>query len=396
MARARLIASSLGTSEKFSALGEVAGELCDFAQALYPLLIVNSDDHGRMEGSPYTVKVRIFPISAHGEGDFERALSALDHVGLISRYRAPSGKQLIEIVGFDDHQTGLNRRTTSAFPDSNGKFQNKSQELPVEQNRTEQNGTELNALERRSQADALERRSQADFDPRGLPVFADAADDEILPADETTEVDPRDLVTLWNNARVFGPPGAMPGTRVPPKVQRVTQGLMKKIRTRLKLFPKVEEWSVLFDWINRQAWCRGDGDGRHADWTASLQWIVGSDEVMSKHMDSALNERDTAVPAEPEAIEEETSWDLIRTAVAGCVDKRAYESWFAPTRLVREEGHAMVIGGPSLCLDWITEHYQDVLNYAVQKHGLDHYTITFEPDDDRTPEEPPSPAEADA
>ena len=349
MARARLIASSLGTSEKFSALGEVAGELCDFAQALFPLLVVNSDDYGRLDGSAFTVKVRIFPISAHGQGDFERAIQSLEKVRLIRRYlvtSTPDGqtfpeyeqKQVIEIVGFDDHQRGLHKRTRSLFPNSSGVYSNKEGEIPTEPKRIEQNGTEP-------------KRSEV--------------------------TDPRDLVSLWNAARREDGPGTKPL----PQVRRVTQSLLKKIRSRLDTFPDVAEWSALFHWMNGQAWCRANGTGHHAGWTASLQWVVRSDDVFSKLLDKALNERDAEAVAEPERADP-TTWDLIRDAAAECVDSRAYSTWWEPTKQIREdeESTSIVVGGPALCVDWIQTHYQDVLAWAVEKRGLDHYTVCFEAD----------------
>ena len=50
MAQRRLISRSLGSSRRFHALYERAGKLAEFAQSLYPLLVCNADDFGRLPG----------------------------------------------------------------------------------------------------------------------------------------------------------------------------------------------------------------------------------------------------------------------------------------------------------------------------------------------------------
>lgn len=115
MARCRLISRTLGSSRKFAALRQQAGRLGEFAQALYPLLVANSDDHGRMAGDAFTVKLVVFPSSPRSEQDFHTALIALDAVRLISWYDV-DGLQVIQVMDFDAHQPGLSKRTASKFP----------------------------------------------------------------------------------------------------------------------------------------------------------------------------------------------------------------------------------------------------------------------------------------
>lgn len=138
MARGRLISRTLGSSRKFAALQKAAGKLAEFSQALYPLLIACSDDFGRQAGDAFTVKLVAFPSSPRKESEFAKAISALASVELIRWYEAQNG-QVIEIVDFDAHQTGLHKRTESKFPGFSGKFP----EVPSELKRTEQKGREL-------------------------------------------------------------------------------------------------------------------------------------------------------------------------------------------------------------------------------------------------------------
>lgn len=117
MARGRMVSKSLSTSMKFARLHAVAGRRGgDFAQSLYPLLIVHADDWGREAGDAFTVKHQVHPTSPHTVAEFEMALEALAKVGLIDRYTSPAGAILLAIVNFDAHQSGLHKRTPSRFP----------------------------------------------------------------------------------------------------------------------------------------------------------------------------------------------------------------------------------------------------------------------------------------
>jgi dTDP-D-glucose 4,6-dehydratase len=73
MAQRRMISKSLGSSRKFHAVRIKCGKLGDFAQALFPLIVVSCDDFGRLEGDAFTVKHKVFPISPYSEEEFETA-----------------------------------------------------------------------------------------------------------------------------------------------------------------------------------------------------------------------------------------------------------------------------------------------------------------------------------
>jgi hypothetical protein len=115
MARARMIARSLSTSRKYAALHLIAGPLAEFCQAMYPLLVAHADDWGRLAGDEFTIKHAIVPTSPRPEADIARALECLDTTQLIRWYSA-DGRNWIQIQQFDEHQSGLHKRTTSAIP----------------------------------------------------------------------------------------------------------------------------------------------------------------------------------------------------------------------------------------------------------------------------------------
>ncbi len=151
MARGRLISRTLGSSERFAQLGQDAGKLGEFAQALYPLIVVCADDWGRMKASASSVKWVAWPSSSRSAADFERALAAMETVGLIQRYQV-QGDQLLQIRDWDEHQTGLHKRTASRYdappelPGTSGNFRELPKStVPTELNRTEQNRTEQKA-----------------------------------------------------------------------------------------------------------------------------------------------------------------------------------------------------------------------------------------------------------
>ena len=115
MARGRMISKSLGTSRKFAAL---SGPLAEFSAARYPLINSHTDDFGRLEGDSFTIKHRVWPTAHRDEAEFQGALEQLRSVGLIKLYLVGE-QQYVAVVGFDDHQTGLHKRTQSKLPAPN-------------------------------------------------------------------------------------------------------------------------------------------------------------------------------------------------------------------------------------------------------------------------------------
>jgi hypothetical protein len=140
MARARLISRSLGSSRKFFELLHVGGDLGEFCQVLFPLLVANSDDWGRMSGDAFTVKNVVLPSSPRSEGDFSRALDLLADVDLVDRYQI-GGRVYLQIKQFEVHQANLHKRTESRIPESPG-ISAKYRTNLIELNLTELNLTE--------------------------------------------------------------------------------------------------------------------------------------------------------------------------------------------------------------------------------------------------------------
>jgi hypothetical protein len=139
-----MFAKTLSTSRRYGRLHEVAGKRAEFCQALYPLLVAHADDFGRLPGDVFTVKHAVVPTSPRKEHDITAALAALHLVGLIHWYEVGDAK-CIQIENFEEHQQGLHKRSKSRFPEPQGNS-GKVREIPSEQNRTEEKGTEENTL----------------------------------------------------------------------------------------------------------------------------------------------------------------------------------------------------------------------------------------------------------
>lgn len=139
-----MISKSLSTSEKFSALSAADSDLAEFCQILYLMLIPHSDDFGRLQGDPFTIKHQCLPASPRPIDDFKKALTLLHNEELVIWYQV-SGKQYVQITNFDPHQIGLHKRTSSNFPEFPGKYR-KRREIPSEEKGREEKGTEENLL----------------------------------------------------------------------------------------------------------------------------------------------------------------------------------------------------------------------------------------------------------
>lgn len=139
MARGRMISKTLGCgSKKFARLRSQHPAVGLFAQALYPLIVANSDDFGRQKGDAFSIKHAVWSTAPEDEAGFQAALEALHAEQLIQRYDI-GDETYLQVIDFDTHQQGLHKRTSSRFPEPPGT----SGESPLtELNRTEENGTD--------------------------------------------------------------------------------------------------------------------------------------------------------------------------------------------------------------------------------------------------------------
>lgn len=103
MARGRMLSKSFSTSAKRHALYTACPKMAEWAEFLFVMLLAHADDHGRLPGDEFTVKMQVDPISPRKLADFVAALHLLHEAGLITWYQVDERK-VIEIVKFSDHQ----------------------------------------------------------------------------------------------------------------------------------------------------------------------------------------------------------------------------------------------------------------------------------------------------
>jgi len=121
MARGRIISKSISTSEKVNRILVEKLKSRKFRQpALGPLLYTwlhpHADDFGRMDGSAYWIKYNVIPCIDISEKEIETILQCIVESELILWYDNGGSKKYIQIIGFEEHQTGLHKRTESKFP----------------------------------------------------------------------------------------------------------------------------------------------------------------------------------------------------------------------------------------------------------------------------------------
>lgn len=136
MASGRMLKNSISLNERVN-------ELSIPAMLIYTWMISHADDFGRMRGTAKHIRAAVVPMRDDLTADLvEGCLCEMSAKGLIQRYEV-KGEIYIQFPSWDEHQTGLHKRTKSKFPDPIPGDSGKFREIPAscahaEQNRTEQ------------------------------------------------------------------------------------------------------------------------------------------------------------------------------------------------------------------------------------------------------------------
>lgn len=105
MAERRMIHRKISWSRQFN-------EMSEFAQLLFLMMIPHADDWGSMVGDAYVIKAQVIPMSSrNSEEDVESALNEMEEHRLFWRYQPNDEKPLLQFRKWEDHQTGLHKRT---------------------------------------------------------------------------------------------------------------------------------------------------------------------------------------------------------------------------------------------------------------------------------------------
>lgn len=119
MANQRMISRSISTSKKLTKLYDAHKTERDpsFPLLLFTWLQPHVDDFGRYDSDPFTIKYNIVPtLEDKSVEDISIALGWLEEEKLIFRYTI-NGDVILQVINFDEHQRGLNKRTKSKYPD---------------------------------------------------------------------------------------------------------------------------------------------------------------------------------------------------------------------------------------------------------------------------------------
>lgn len=124
-----------------------------FSRLLYTWLIPHSDDYGRLTGCPYKIKALVIPMLTETWEEVKQALQNMDDAELIQWYTV-DGEQYIQINNFEDHQSGLHKRTTPKIPEPPN-ISRKFPEIPLEEKGTEGNRREGKRMSKEEEKTAL-------------------------------------------------------------------------------------------------------------------------------------------------------------------------------------------------------------------------------------------------
>ena len=100
-----MLSKSISTSKKVTQLHKITGG--DFFPILlYTWLHPHVDDFGRYDADEFTIKHSILPTLEVSETGVKQAINNMERVGLIRTWEV-NNKKVLEIVAFEEHQTGL-------------------------------------------------------------------------------------------------------------------------------------------------------------------------------------------------------------------------------------------------------------------------------------------------
>ncbi|MGH7245782.1 MAG: hypothetical protein ACREBJ_04270 [Nitrosotalea sp.] len=157
MANRRMINISISYSPQVN-------KLTEFSQLLFTWTIPHLDDFGRISGEAEVLKAMVMPMSKRPTEEFEEAIMEMEKTKLVDRYSVED-KSILVFLGFERHQTGLEKRTKSKYPNRDGSYQITSEkftEIPRNSKTTEAKRTEANSIKENIKAKRTELLKVAD------------------------------------------------------------------------------------------------------------------------------------------------------------------------------------------------------------------------------------------
>jgi hypothetical protein len=264
-------------------------QLCDLSpwhRLCFAGVWLCADRDGRVEDRPKRLKAEIFP---YDDLDMNSLLWDLMHAGFIVRYAAVT-QPLIWIPSWDSHQ----------FPRSDEAVSKWSPYAPGMERTPEPDRTTFPATRPDDRVEPLANvgllvtetdpslGSDGPVSPQQIgdgrldlgDGRLDLGDGRLDLGDgtcaETAARGPRarDLLDLWN--ATMKPPI--------PKCREFTEELRRKVRARLDKRPSLAEWREIFEEIQRNSFCCGEGS---SGWKATFFWIMRNDNNGAQKLDEA-------------------------------------------------------------------------------------------------------------
>lgn len=106
------------------------------------------------------------------------------------------------------------------------------------------------------------------------------------------DINPQDIIRLWNN-------WVHQGKSPLPRVTKLTTNRESRLRTRIKEYPKLKDWRVIFDKILDSTFLQGGKNKK--GWMVDLDWIIHNDERIVKILEGRYDDDRTSWAEEKEA-----------------------------------------------------------------------------------------------
>jgi len=176
MASGRILKTQISFSEQVN-------DLSIYSALLFTWMIPHADDFGRMHGNARKVKALVVPM----RDDFtsikvEECLVEISKAQLIDRYRF-DGEFYIQFPAWEEHQSGLHKRTKSKLPEppeknlipgNSGKFRPELElELELEQEQEKKREGDKSPESSRGKKTEGQKKTKFDYKTFPLPDFID-------------------------------------------------------------------------------------------------------------------------------------------------------------------------------------------------------------------------------
>lgn len=195
MANRRMLHKSISCNKRINSLSE-------FAQLLFSWIIPHLDDFGKIDGDPEVIKALVMPMNPRSVNEFEEAIcEIIKKVKSVERYEVEE-RSILRYTSFEEHQSGLEKRTQSKYPDNptSKNFSEKTRTSEVtetnrkEFNKSEENLREVNLTEEPFAEDQIGEKQEIK-DPSEFLVIDERGESMVCAWEE---LEPTNKLAFWS------------------------------------------------------------------------------------------------------------------------------------------------------------------------------------------------------